>query len=545
MTRAALIALAALALAAPAAAASTGAIFTFAGTTPGLGGDGMPAADAQLALPSGVAALPDGGYLIADTENHRIRRVSREGTIMTVAGTSQGLSGDDGPATAAQLSFPSGVAALPGGGFLIADTVNVRIRRVGPDGTITTVAGTTRGPAGDGGPAVAAQLDSPMAVAVTADGGFLIADADNARIRRVGPDGTISTVAGTSAGFGGDGGQATAAQLDFPTGVAVTADGGFLIADADNERIRRVAPDGTITTVAGTTLGSSGDGGPATSAQLSFPAAVAVTADGGFLIADASNNRIRRVSVAGTITTVAGSGAGGLAGDGGPATAAQLDFPSGVAATVDGGLLIADAENHRVRFVDIDLRGSFPGPPGAPGPQGPGGPPGGGGPTGPTGPEGPAGPEGPGGTQGPDDDPGSGGPEGGRGSGGPDGTTGGGGPGGGAGPAGTAGPPAARLVLALPAVRFTAGPRRPVTLRYAASAVATVEVRVLRGRRTVARARGRARPGSNAVRLRAPRRAGPYRIALVATSADGQRATASARLRVSRRVSATGPAASA
>ena len=243
--------------------------------------------------------------------------------IFTVSGTTEGLSGDGGPATAAQLSFPSGVAVTADGGFLIADRNNHRVRRVSPAGTITTVAGTTAGLSGDGGPATAAQLAAPFGVAVTADGGYLIADTFNDRVRRVSPAGTITTVAGTTAGLSGDGGPATAAQLSDPFGVAATADGGFLIADTFNNRVRRVSPGGTITTVAGTTAGLSGDGGPATAAQLSDPCGVAATADGGFLIADAVNHRVRRVSPAGTITTVAGT-TEGLSGDGGPATAAQL-----------------------------------------------------------------------------------------------------------------------------------------------------------------------------------------------------------------------------
>jgi len=165
--------------------------------------------------------------------------------------------------------------------------------------------------------------------------------------------GLIVTVAGTgSFGFSGDGGPATSARLNYPAGVAATADGGFLIADSNNNRVRKVTQSGTIKTVAGTgTAGSSGDGGPATSAQLNLPVGVAATADGGFLIADQSNHRVRKVTQSGTIKTVAGTGTAGSAGDGGPATSARLNGPYGVAATADGGFLIADSNNHRVRFV--------------------------------------------------------------------------------------------------------------------------------------------------------------------------------------------------
>ena len=356
LTLLAAVVIAALALAPAQGAVTVPEITTVAGTgTAGYNGDSIVATEAKISSPRAVAATPGGGFLIADSGNDRIRRVSPDGTITTVAGSnSAGFSGDGGPATEAQLSFPFGVAATPDGGFLIADSGNDRIRRVSPDGTITTVAGSnSAGFSGDGGPATEAQLSFPRGVAATPDGGFLIADTANQRIRRVAPDGTITTVAGSnSAGFSGDGGAATEAKLSNPIGVSPTPDGGFLIADRANQRIRRVAPGGTITTVAGTgTAGFNGDSIDATAAQLSGPTAVSPTPDGGFLIADTANQRIRRVAPDGTITTVAGSTAG-FSGDGGPATAAQLSFPIGVAATPDGGFLIADFSNDRIRFVD-------------------------------------------------------------------------------------------------------------------------------------------------------------------------------------------------
>jgi hypothetical protein len=287
--------------------------------------------------------------------------------IFTVAGTGTGgFSGDGGPATAAQLHGPAGVAPTADGGYLITDTVNHRVRRVSPAGTITTVAGSgTGGFSGDGGPATDARLNYPDEVALTANGGFLIADTQNNRVRRVSPSGTITTAAGSgTGGFSGDGGPAIAAELNGPAGVAVTADGGFLISEQDNARVRRVSPSGTITTAAGNgAFGFSGDGGPATAAGLYAPAGVAPTADGGFLIGDIGDHRVRRVSPAGTITTVAGTGTVGFLGDGGLATAAQLGQPFAVAQTADGGFLIADYQDNRVRFVDADLGIPQPPPP--------------------------------------------------------------------------------------------------------------------------------------------------------------------------------------
>lgn len=219
---------------------------------------------------------------------------------------------------------------------------------------IWTVAGIgTAGYTGDGGAATSAELNHPYAVAPTPDGGYLIADFDNNVIRKVSADGTITTVAGNgTAGYAGDGGPATAAELDAPRSVAPLPGGGFLVADSGNNVIREVSATGTITTVAGTGVaGYAGDGGPAASAELNLPTGVAPTSDGGYLIADFNNNVIRKVSATGTITTVAGNGTAGFAGDGGAATGAELYHAANVAPTADGGYLIADSGNYRIRKV--------------------------------------------------------------------------------------------------------------------------------------------------------------------------------------------------
>jgi hypothetical protein len=277
------------------------------------------------------------------------------GDISTVAGTTEGFGGDGGPAIAARLHGPTSIALTPGGGFFVGDDSNLRVRKVRADGTIVTVAGNgTAGYLGDNGPATDAQLGDPIGVAATRDGGFLIADDVYDAVRKVRPDGTIVTVAGmlNQAGYTGDNGPATSAKLSHPAGVAETADGGFLIADTLNDRVRKVFANGAIETVAGNgTTGSLGDGGPAVAAELYYPYGVAPTPDGGFLIADTANNRIRRVRADGTIVTVAGAGAAGLTGDGGLATSALLNTPIGVAPTPDGGFLIADTANNRIRRV--------------------------------------------------------------------------------------------------------------------------------------------------------------------------------------------------
>lgn len=362
MTRVLLVCVAALAFAGTAASAvAPGTIATVVGTgVVGTDGDGGPAASADINHPRGLALAPDGGFAFADAFGETVRRVWPDGTITTLAGTGvAGYSGDDGPATGAELDLPHGVAFTSTGALLIADTLNQRIRSISPDGTITTIAGTgVTGYSGDGGPATLAQISSPRGIAALPDGGFLIPDSDNQRVRRVSPDGTITTVAGTGVrGFSGDGGPATGAELDEPFGVAPTPDGGFLIADAGDNRIRRVAPDGTITTVAGDgNRAYGGDGGPATTASLSSPHNVAPVPDGGFLIADEGNNRVRRVWPDGTITTIAGTGEAGFSGDGGAPGQAMLNEPKGllVLPTYDG-FLVADAQNSRIRLVTVDL----------------------------------------------------------------------------------------------------------------------------------------------------------------------------------------------
>ncbi|MGQ9779050.1 MAG: NHL domain-containing protein [Bacillota bacterium] len=339
---------------------------TVAGTGgAGYSGDGGPAVQARLYYPTDIALGPDGSIYIADPGNNRIRRVTPDGIITTVAGTgAAGYGGDGGPGVQARLYYPTSSALGPDGSIYIADSYNHRIRRVGPDGVITTVAGTgVAGYTGDGGPATGARLSSPTGVALGPDGSIYIADYSNHRIRRIGPDGIITTIAGTGlAGYGGDGGPAIQARLYYPTRIVLGPDGSIYIADSSNHRIRRVGPDGIITTVAGTGVaGYSGDGGPATEARLSSPTGVALGPDGSIYIADYSNHRIRRVGPDGIITTVAGTGAAGYGGDNGPAIGAKLYYCTRITMGPDGSLYIADTYNHRIRRVSPVFPGFTPG----------------------------------------------------------------------------------------------------------------------------------------------------------------------------------------
>ncbi|MGA2177941.1 MAG: immunoglobulin domain-containing protein, partial [Verrucomicrobiota bacterium] len=333
-----------------------GVITTVAGNgTYGYSGDGGAATNAELNYPNHVAVDASGNLFIADGYNMRIREVGTNGIISTVAGNgTQGYSGDGGPAINAELSFPLGVAVDAFGNLFIADEGNSVIREVGTNGIISTVAGNrTQGYSGDGGPATNAELSYPVGVAMDASGNLFIADSGNWVIRKVGTNGIITTVAGNGTwGYSGDGGPATNAELRYPFGVAVDASGNLFIAAYGNNRIRMVGTDGIITTVAGNGgQGYSGDGGPATDAELAGPYDVAVDVSGNLFIGDFGNDRIREVENNGTITTVAGDGTDGYSGDGGAATNAELTWPLGVAVDASGNLFIADEYNQRIREV--------------------------------------------------------------------------------------------------------------------------------------------------------------------------------------------------
>ncbi len=324
------------------------------GNGPGFSGDGGPAAAARLQRPTGAAIAADGSLYVADTGNQRIRRVAPDGTIATIAGGRVGSSGDGGPAALALLSDPDDLGIALDGSVYVSDQGNDRVRRIAPDGTITTIAGTGEpGFSGDGGHATRARLSGTTAVVCESDGTWYLCEHRNMRIRKVTPDGIITTVAGNGeAADAGDGGPALRASFDEPVDVALLPDGSFLVADHNNHRIRRVAPDGTITTVAGTgRRGYDGDGGPAAEARLRNPTDVVAAPDGTWYIADGNNHAIRRVAPDGTITTVAGTGRRGYSGDGGPATAAELSYPSEIVVAPDGCLYVADADNHAIRRI--------------------------------------------------------------------------------------------------------------------------------------------------------------------------------------------------
>ncbi len=378
-----------------------GTLATYAGNgLNGFSGDQGAAVNASLRTPRGLALDRAGNLYIADEFSHRVRRVAADGTITTFAGTGIANFTGEGTATSNAVNAPRGLALDAGGNLYIADSANHRVRRVTPAGFMTTIAGTGTGTnSGDGGSAAQAALNTPTAVAVDATGNLYIATTDRVRkvapngaistliitvgqfgllvpsglavdsqnnlyvsssqgassIIRVAPDGTNTRIAGngSNSGFSGDGGPALQAQLKNPGGLTIAASNAIFVADRDNFRVRRIDPDATIRTVAGNgRFQFSGDGERAAGATLSQPTGVAVDAAGNLFVTDFANNRVRKIGTDRIINTVAGSDALGFSGDGGPATQAALSGPQGVAADASG-FSIADKLNNVVRKVDL------------------------------------------------------------------------------------------------------------------------------------------------------------------------------------------------
>jgi gliding motility-associated-like protein len=320
-------------------------------------GDGGAAISAGIYNPSGGAYDNAGNLYISDCDHHRIRKVTPAGVISTFAGTGvAGFSGDGGPASAAKLNRPVKLHIDAANNIYVADFYNNRIRKIDASGIITTVAGNgSIGFSGDGGMATAASLYNPSDVAFDLSGNMYVCDYVNWRVRKVTPGGIISTYAGTGVGgYSGDGGPATNAKIYQAFGIAMDGANNLYIADAGNQRVRKVTPAGIISTVAGTgTASYSGDGGLAVSAGLNNPAGINIDAYGNMYIADQFNYRIRKVTTAGFISTVAGNGINGFSGDGGPATNAQLSNTNETTISPAGNLVICDDANNRVRMVTL------------------------------------------------------------------------------------------------------------------------------------------------------------------------------------------------
>jgi sugar lactone lactonase YvrE len=323
----------------------------------GYSGDGGSATRAQLKVPAGLTFDSKGNLYIADRENHRVRKVNRKGIITTVAGNgTAGFSGDGGPATQASLNLPSGLVVDNKGNLYISDRSNNRVRMVNGKGIIKTIAGNGNdGYHGDNMPALQATLDKPFGLALDKDNNLYIADRGNNRIRKIDASGLISTVAGDGGFyFIGDNGPAYRASIAGPTDVAVDDKGNIYIADRNNNRIRKVDTLGMIHTVMGTGQQDyNGDSELARETNLHLPFSVALDKSGDLLVADRSHYRIRKLVMKGNkVTTLAGNGIKQFGGDGGPAEGANVEFPHGIDVDSKDNVIFADKAHYRIRKIN-------------------------------------------------------------------------------------------------------------------------------------------------------------------------------------------------
>lgn len=332
-------------------------ISTIAGTgVAGFSGDGGPATNARVNSPAGIIKDGSGNVIFCDAFGHSIRKISPAGIITTIAGNgSPGYSGDGGPATAATVSGPAGIAIDTAGNILVAEYGNHVIRKINTSGIISTIAGNgTPGFSGDGGPATAATFNGSEGICVDNAGNIYIGDGHNQRIRKINTSGIITTIAGTGvSGYNGDGIPAASAQLSDPWGVIADTLGNIYIADQDNNRIRKIDASGIISTIAGTGVaGFSGNGGPATTATLRGPCGLYIRkSDYSIFIADRYNYFVRQINPSGVINAYAGTGVPGFNGDGIAATASKINFAPSIYIDNEDKVYIPDYSNSRVRLI--------------------------------------------------------------------------------------------------------------------------------------------------------------------------------------------------
>ncbi|MEB3197407.1 MAG: carboxypeptidase regulatory-like domain-containing protein, partial [Candidatus Sericytochromatia bacterium] len=317
-----------------------GEVSTLAGSK--VGGANGKGASAQFYAPGGIALAPDGVIYVADTGSNRIRKVMADGMVTLLAGMNAGLA--DGTGQAAQFSQPEGLGVDAKGNLYVADSGNCAIRVVTPTGAVTTLAGDGT-PGANDGVGKAARFTFPKGLAVTPDGTVFVADQGNQRIRKITPDGTVSTVAGSSSGYVE--GPASAAKFWDPSGITVSPDGTLYVTELGNHCIRKITPSGTVSTLAGSPTQSTNDGIGA-AAGFSFPEGIHYGHDGYLYVADTNHHRIRRVSAAGEVVTLGGSWFGMVDGKLGDA---KFGTPGALVLAKTGEIYVADTSNHRVRVI--------------------------------------------------------------------------------------------------------------------------------------------------------------------------------------------------
>jgi streptogramin lyase len=311
--------------------------------------DGKGAA-AKFSGPTGVSCAADGSVWVADFSNHCIRRIDADGTVSTVAGVAGSKGHVDGKGAAAKFNNPRGVSCAADGSVWVGDMSNDCIRRIAADGTVSTVAGVAGLKGHVDGKGAAAKFNHPFGVSCAADGSMWVADRNNHCIRRIAADGTVSTVAGVAGSKGHVDGKGAAAKFNHPYGVSCAADGSIWVADEDNHCIRRIAADGTVSTVSGV-AGSSGHvDGKGAVAKFSNPRGVSCAADGSMWVGDMGNHCIRRIDADGTVSTVAGV-AGSSGHVDGKGAVAKFSSPRSVSCAADGSVWVADEGNHCIRRI--------------------------------------------------------------------------------------------------------------------------------------------------------------------------------------------------
>jgi sugar lactone lactonase YvrE len=315
---------------------------TFAGSTEGFA-DGTGTA-AQFKKPKDLVLDAAGNLFVTDADNFLIRKITPAGVVSTFAGSTQGSA--DGTGSAAQFSYTAGIAIDGSGNLYVADENNQRIRKITSAGAVTTLAGSSTGGSADGTGA-AAQFNYPTGVAVDGSGNVYVADKDNHRIRKITPNGVVTTFAGS--GEGSTDGTGTAASFKKPKDLVLDAAGNLFVTDADNFLIRKITPAGVVTTFAGSTEGAVDGTGSA--AKFSYAAGIAIDASGNLYLADENNQKVRKITSTGIVTTLMGTTNGFVDGD---AATARFSYPTGVAVDASGNIYVADKDNHRIRKITID-----------------------------------------------------------------------------------------------------------------------------------------------------------------------------------------------